>query len=272
MSSTNHRSTFLTYVGVAFRWHWNLLALGGCIAFAFLSGLPGLILPLLGAAEIAYLGLLSTHPRFRKSVDARRFKDTSATERELELHNIMSVLSEADAHRFQSLRERCAVLNRLARQFRSAASSAEDRLGSMHVDSLERLLWMFLKLLYSKDAVIRFLEETDREALVAEIAESEKQVETLKKEARRENLIRSLEDKLATMRQRLANYDASRENFELIVAELDRIEQKIAAVSEMSLQRPRPRFHQRPGRRHRRQHLRHCRCHPQPRRRPHPPI
>lgn len=234
MNPSPPRPGFWTYVGAAFRWHWNLLAVGAGVALAFLSGQPGVVLPLTGAAEILYLGMLSTPPRFRRAIDARRLKSVSTTDRDKELDTIMATLPEADARRFHELRERCAVLNRLARQFRNAASG-DDTLGNLHVDSLERLLWIFLKLLYSKDAITRFLDETDRPSLTAEIAECEQQLDGLRNAGGRGSLVRSLDDKLATMRQRLANYDASRENLELINAELDRIEQKIAAVSEMSL-------------------------------------
>lgn len=73
MSGKPPKPGFTKYLGAAFSWHWNMLAFGAAVVFAFLSGHPDIFLPLFGAAEIAYLGLLSTHPKFRKSVDARKY-------------------------------------------------------------------------------------------------------------------------------------------------------------------------------------------------------
>ena len=100
---------------------------------------------------------------------------------------------------------------------------------------------MFLKLLHSKDALNRFLQNTNRDQLEAEIGETQEKLEAAKAAAK-ESLARSLEDKLATMGDRLKNYDSAAENFELIQAELERIEQKVTAVSEMSMSSADPAF------------------------------
>jgi hypothetical protein len=65
--------------------------------------------------------------------------------------------------------------------------------------------------------------------------ETEKRIERAKEEKRDEKLIRVLGDKLDTQRQRLQNYERTRDNRELICVEIDRIEQKVSAISEMAL-------------------------------------
>ncbi|MBF0530718.1 MAG: hypothetical protein HQK55_15925, partial [Deltaproteobacteria bacterium] len=92
-----------------------------------------------------------------------------------------------------------------------------------------------LKLLASQDALDRFLKNTDRAGLVREINATQATMDKAKQEGRKETLIRSLEDKVATMQSRLKNYDNAVENSELIKAELERIEQKVTAASELSL-------------------------------------
>ena len=57
------------YIQKAFTNHWNLLGLVGGIGFSFLSGSPLIGLPLVAAAEIAWLGIVGTHPRFQQYVD-----------------------------------------------------------------------------------------------------------------------------------------------------------------------------------------------------------
>ena len=75
------KASLWTYLKAAFSWRWNLLGVGAAVVFSFLSGLPDVVLPLVGAVELAYLGLLSTNPRFRKSVDARGLTSASLAQR-----------------------------------------------------------------------------------------------------------------------------------------------------------------------------------------------
>ena len=71
------------YVKTAFMNRWNLLAFLGGLGFAVLSGMPDVIAPLVLAAEVGYLGLLSTRPRFQLAVDAQEAKAAREA-----LHNV----------------------------------------------------------------------------------------------------------------------------------------------------------------------------------------
>lgn len=229
------RGSFLKYLKPAFLWHWNLLAAGTGVVFALLTGRADMVLPLVVAAEFAYLGVLSTHPQFRRAIDARgRMKapdeDTSA-----QMARIRSELRREAWERFDVLRMRCQGLDKLAQQFRGVESASEPAVSALQTESLERLLWMFLKLLYSQDALLRFLKGINRSELAREITVSEKNIEAAKAQQRDEKLVRSLEDKLETLRQRLANYDKAVENREFLGAEIDRIEQKVNAIGELAL-------------------------------------
>src|SRR5438094_9830910 len=62
---------FGRYIKAAFANRWNLLALFGGVGLAAVSGIPDIVLPLVLAAEAAYLGLLGAHPKFQKYVDAQ---------------------------------------------------------------------------------------------------------------------------------------------------------------------------------------------------------
>lgn len=229
------QNNFWTYVKAAFGWHWNLLAVGVGVAFSILSGRPDVILPLVAAGEVAYLGLLATHPRFRKSVDARGLTAETQVQTDLELKRLVSALSPRDLKRFQALRDRCLMLQKLSRQLHGQTSDDTTPISDLHAESLDRLLWMFLKLLASQDALDRFLKNTDRSGLLREINATQATLDKARAEGRKDTLIRSLEDKVATMQARLKNYDAALENSELLKAELERIEQKVTAVSELSL-------------------------------------
>ncbi len=227
------RPGFFAYVSAAFKWHWNLLAVGAAAGFSVLSGRPDVFMPLVAAGEILYLGMLSTHPRFRRAIDARFVETTDRVSSEQQLQQIMDELPRAGLNRFTALKRRCEELSALARQLRGAASDRS--YDELHLEALNRLLWTFLRLLHGRDALAKFLASTDRSELTEDAEHTRKQLESLQAEGKRPELCRSLEDKLKTVSQRLANYDAAAENGELIDAELDRIEQKIAAVGELAI-------------------------------------
>src|SRR5690606_8809242 len=96
---------FSRYVKAAFTWHWNLLALGAGVAFAMLSGKPDMVLPLVMAGEILYLGMLTTRPRFQQAIDARASK-MGDTRNDLQLMGEIKATLKPEAwQRFEELRD-----------------------------------------------------------------------------------------------------------------------------------------------------------------------
>src|SRR5271169_6426199 len=63
------------YLKRAFLYRWNLLLFIGGAAAAALSPWPDAIIPLVLAAEVAYLGGLVSQPRFRDAIDAQVHKE-----------------------------------------------------------------------------------------------------------------------------------------------------------------------------------------------------
>src|SRR5438034_11535206 len=60
----------LEYLKHAFVARWNLLLCFGAAAAAVLSPWPDVLLPLIAAGEMIYLGGVISMPRFREAVDA----------------------------------------------------------------------------------------------------------------------------------------------------------------------------------------------------------
>ncbi len=235
MSAARSGSGFMKYVQAAFLWRWNLLAFGAGVIFAYLSGQPDVVLPLIAAGEIGYLGMLSTRPRFRKAIDARKYSQAAEVNTDEVLKQMRASLKPEAWQRFESLRNRCLTLEQLAQQFRGIQSTKQTTVKDFQTNSLERLLWMFLKLLYSLDALNLFLRGTNRVELAKQFESSEKELKAAQESQRSERVTRSLQDKLDTLRQRLDNYDKTLENRDFLAIELDRIEQKVNAISEMAI-------------------------------------
>ena len=104
-------------IKTAFLYHWNLLGFFGALAFAALAPFPAVGVPLVLAAETAYLAFLGTHPRFQQYVAAQKAKqqreqETASAESGLE--RILSSLPSKAVKRFEALRTRCLELRQIA--------------------------------------------------------------------------------------------------------------------------------------------------------------
>ena len=178
------RNPLIEYVKAAFTWRWNLLTFGAGVALSILSPATSVILPLVLAAEISYLALLTSMPRFRKSVDARGLGIAPPVNDALLMKQIKAALKPEAWMRFEYLRDRCIQLGGLAKQFRGPDSVQDLTVTDLQTGSLERLLWMFLKLLYSQDALTRFIKGTDRNDLGRQVAATEKSLSDAKSRER----------------------------------------------------------------------------------------
>ena len=114
----------------------------------------------------------------------------------------------------------------------SAATNASG--ADLRTPALDRLLWVFLRLLFSQQALQRFLDSTDEDSIRRKLAE----LETKKKVAEDKGdgrILRSLVDSITTAELRLQNYEKAESNADFVSVELDRIEGKIQALTEMAV-------------------------------------
>lgn len=219
-------------------WHWNLLAVGAGVAFAFMSGQPGVVLPALAAGELAYLGFIGTNPRFQKVLrgkemleDAAQQKAARSAAAQRKLRTTLDALPRAEATRFENLRARCIKMTKLRRQL-GHGDAGESQFRS---ESLEKLLWLFLGVQSQRAAIDSFLATTDRAALTTDLDTARADVEAALVGNRGEQLLRSLKERVETIESRIENYDQAQDNRDLLTAELDKTEQKIAHICELGM-------------------------------------
>lgn len=237
------------YLKRAFLNQWNLLAFAGAAGFALLSGHADVALPLVLAAEAAYVGLLGTHPKFQKYVDAEDAKAArkkTSVSMERTLRQITRSLPRESLARFESLRNRCQELRQIAVELRNPGrQSAELPLESLQLAGLDRLLWIYLRLLYTQFSLDRFLKKTPENRIRDSIVQLEEQIAALPPDdqsPRWQRVRRTLEDNLETSRGRLENWNKAHENFQLVELEIDRLENKIRSLSEMAVNRQEPEY------------------------------
>lgn len=256
------KAGMLRYLKEAFTFRWNLLLFGAAAAAATISGHADVALPLVAAAEITYLAGLTTLPRFQSAIDAKANAEergprgatgatgataaargaapeqqTSARDRVLE---VLKSLAEDRRARFLRLRARCVEMSRIANAVRGDTRDTSGASADLRQPALDRLLWVFLRLLLSEQAIGRFLQAADEAGIgktLEELKARRKKRADSVGEANQpdDRILRSIDDSISTAELRKENVEKAKQNAEFIAAELDRLENKIQAVTEMAV-------------------------------------
>lgn len=237
------------YLKAAFTQQWNLLALMGGLGFAMLTGAPDVFVPLVLAAEIVYLGLLGTHDKFQRYVDAQEWKSIKTTKSqtaEQALQRMMRALPKETLERFERLKQRCTKLKQIASDLKQPGQAGKDAsLEEVQLAGLDRLLWIYLKLLFTEYSLSRFFETTEEQRIRGEIEKIEHRIQDVAESStssQRQRVLETLQDNLQTCQDRLSNFLKARDNLELVQLEIERLENKIRSLSELAVNRREPDF------------------------------
>jgi hypothetical protein len=238
----------LKYIKKAFLYHWNLLGVATGAVVAFISGYPDVVLPVIAALELIYLVGLSSNSRFqdaviaaeRKKEEAIRSSSSSSTR----LNQILTALNNEDRSRYERLKDLCLELRHIADRIKGTIKTELEVISDVQVNSINRLLWMYLKLLYSKNALESYFKAINVNEIKARIKRAEERLDAMGPEdndseveaKRRESLL----DTLKTSRKRLKNYRISTDNYDFIGLELERLYSKITSLAEMGINQQDP--------------------------------
>jgi hypothetical protein len=234
------------YLREAFLFRWNVLFFGGGLAAAALTPLAPVLLPLVGAGELMYLTGLISVPRFRAAIDAKvhaaRQGDPGApASPPVSLVTMLGGLPSDSRTRFERLHARCLEMRGIAAGVRGTAGSQIGAAEEIRTPGLDRLLWLFLRLLLSKAALDRFLKTMNGQEISTRLDELRKSLAAAQT-AGDDRVVRSLQDSIAMGELRLDNFGRAKKNAEFVSVELDRIEEKIQALAEMAVNRQDPDF------------------------------
>ena len=242
------RASFSESIQAAFKNQWNLLFFGAAIVAAVVSGRFDAMLPIVVAAEVGYLGLLASNDRYRALVHRRKGKERNAAAAQVMRQRFEQLYRGLDisyGQHFDDLRNRCLVLAELAT--RDASSNAGPGVGALaqtQLASVNKLLWVYLKLLHTKSTLEAFLHRVD----VQEIDRIEEDARRRFRElpqgpdssAIAEKMRKSIEDTLATVEARRDNLKRAQDNREYVSLELQRIEAKLSGIAELAVNRQDP--------------------------------
>jgi hypothetical protein len=237
------------YLKEAFLFRWNMLLFLGGTAAAALTPFPDFFLPLVGAIELSFLTGLISVPRFRAAIDAkvhaaRQGAASGAIAPQVPAVSLVTMLGglpAAERVRFERLRARCLEMRKIAAGVRGAAGDQAVGPEDIRTPGLDRLLWLFLRLLMSRTALDRFLQTMNEKELSTRLEELRTRFAAAQTGGD-ERIIRSLQDSIAMGELRLDNFGRAKKNAEFVTIELDRIEGKIQALAEMAVNRQDPDF------------------------------
>lgn len=236
------------YLKEAFLFRWNLLFFLGGLAGAALAPMSGVLLPLVAAGELTYLAGLVTIPRFRAAIDAKvhsaRKRTGTVAASPQAAQSLVAMLAGLPAEarrRFEQLHARCVEMRAIAAGVRGAAGDASGDAEEIRTPGLDRLLWLFLRLLLSKTALDRFLATMNNAEITARLEQLRKDLAAAHSTGD-DRIVRSLQDSIAMSELRLDNSERARKNAQFVSVELDRIEGKIQALAEMAVNRQDPDF------------------------------
>jgi hypothetical protein len=236
------------YLREAFLFRWNLLFFLGGAAAAAMAPLSAALLPLVAAGEIVYLAGLVSVPRFRAAIDAKMHAasggatpDAPPAQPAQSLVTMLAGLPDDARTRFERLHARCLEMRGIAAGVRGAAGDQHGAPEEIRTPGLDRLLWLFLRLLLSKTALDRFLRTMNEQEITTRVAELRTSLATAQAGGD-ERIVKSLQDSIAMGELRLDNFSRAEKNAEFVAVELDRIEGKIQALAEMAVNRQDPDF------------------------------
>jgi hypothetical protein len=241
------------YVKEAFLFRWNLLLFFGSAAAATLLPDTSVLLPLVLAGELSFLTGLISIPRFRAAIDAKVHAAGSAVaaavapaQPAVAVGTMLTGLPAEARTRFDRLRARCLEMRTIAAGVRGATGDQSAAAEQIRTPGLDRLLWLFLRLLLSKTALDQFLTTIDENEIKGRLEHLHKDMTAAQAAAppgsADDRIVKSLQDSIAMAELRLDNHDRAKKNAQFVSIELDRIEGKIQALAEMAVNRQDPDF------------------------------
>lgn len=218
------------------------MGLAGGAAFTAISGQWEVGLPLMAAAEVAWLGFVGTHPTFRRHVDMREHQAIKAKEAEAaktRARLMLSSLPRGAQRRYEQLMEQCNEMRAITKNYQAAQGAESDAfVVESRLEGLDRLLWLYLKLLHTEHSLNRFFETTTIDNIEREIDQIKGRLE--REESRpadqqRDRIVTTLQDSLKTCLDRKKNFEQARDSYELVKAEEKRLENKIRSLAETGI-------------------------------------
>ncbi|HEX5759182.1 MAG TPA: hypothetical protein VF121_08310 [Thermoanaerobaculia bacterium] len=230
------RAGIFDYIQEAFKVPYNVILLAGGVLAGVVTMQPLVVWPLVAAVELVYLLGLSHNPRFQNLVRARRdYRKALSTEEAAE--QLVKGLNASRRQRFDAVRDRCRELQRSLAAARTGEEGFGDLLGDQQTESVNKLLWVFLRTLAYEQMLDGLCTAVPKKEIEQSLQRAERDQATAS-----EPLKAALAENVEVLRKRLENLQRAEENLQGLRARLVRIENSILLVQEQALTRRDPAF------------------------------
>jgi uncharacterized protein YukE len=214
----------VSYVKEAFRWQYNLIALGGAVAFAAVAA-TGLPLFLAAGCELIYLSVVPQMPRFQRLVRSWRYAEEKK-EIELKLRAMFLEIPPEMRNRYAQLDSVCRAI----RENYGRLSSTSQMLAGEMQQRLDGLLQGYLRLLHAAHQHREYLRTTNPGNIQRDLEDLEK---TLPSEAPKVQEINRKRVEILT--KRLEKFGKISENCQVIDAQCAAIEDVLELIRDQSV-------------------------------------
>ncbi|MGV8041948.1 MAG: hypothetical protein AB2L07_18445 [Thermoanaerobaculaceae bacterium] len=202
----------------------NVMALFACVVASIATQNAGFLF-LGGAAEIGYLTFLSSNPSFQKLVQGLRLLAKQEGWQQKVQASLVRLRPDS-MERYRRLYDQCRLILGISDR---VAPDDMFSIRDMRAGGLNQLLWLFLRLLTSRELIVANLSSANRSDLESEV---ERLKERLAKAEPETALARSLQGTLDIQSKRLENLTRALSSLEVVDAELERIEQQVQLIRE----------------------------------------
>ncbi len=180
--------------------------------------------------ELAYLGILGTHNRFQRFVAASQQLE-ARRQWQNKADSLVQQLSPEDQKRYRTLEGRCRGLleQQIHTQMPAQAVQAQG-------EGLGKLLWVYLRLLLTRQAIIRIIRSSAGGP--DETPGLEERISALQarlSESLSEELKKSLTGQIEILQQRLEKRREAKQKLAFLDAELTRIQEQVELVREQAV-------------------------------------
>ena len=212
------------YIKEAFKWQYNLIALGGAAAFSVVAGSP---LPMMLAAgvELMYLASVPNISAFQRLVRSWQYADQKK-EHDDRLREMQYALPPEIRDRFRNLE---MITDAIRRNYARLSSTSQAFIGQIETQ-LQGLMTAFVRLANADTQHVQYLQNTDQNAIRREIQYLK---DRLPKEALKVQEINK--KRIEILDKRVEKHQKIRENRQVIDAQCRAIEDVLQLIHDQSI-------------------------------------
>ncbi|MCC6536557.1 MAG: hypothetical protein IT162_03345 [Bryobacterales bacterium] len=214
----------INYLKEAFKWQYNLIAMGGAAAFSLVAGSP-LPMILAGGVELMYLATVPNMPAFQRLVRSWAYADEKKAHDERMLQ-MQYALPPEIRDRYRHLED---IADAIRRNYARLSSTSQAFSGSIETQ-LRGLLTAFVRMANADVQHIHYLQNTDVNAIRREVQYLKDRMP--KESAKVQEINRK---RIEILEKRLEKYQKIRENRQVIDAQCRAVEDVLQLIHDQSI-------------------------------------